>query len=111
MANKLVDSRIKSHKPDILFKADFEKAYDHINWAFISWVLQQMGFCSQWILWTAECISSVSFSVLINGEAKGFFKGERGIRQGDPFSPFLFTLVTQVHSLIFFYKSPQLGKG
>lgn len=82
MANELVDSRIKSHIPGIMFKgimfkADFEKAFDHVNRGFISWVLKEMGFSKQWIGWIERCISSVPLLVLTNGEANGLFRGER----------------------------------
>lgn len=60
----------------------------------------EMGFNPKWIGWIWRCISSVSFSELINKEMKGFFKAERGIRQGDPLLSFLFTIVMQVLSMV-----------
>lgn len=42
--NELVDSRMTDHKPGLLFKAKFEKAFDHINWGFLCWAMDSMGF-------------------------------------------------------------------
>lgn len=86
VSNELVDSRHKLGIPGLLFKADFDKAYDTVNWGFLKWVLSQMGFCQRWTRWIFRCISSVSYFVLIDGELKGFFRRERGLRQGDPLS-------------------------
>ncbi|KAF5465994.1 hypothetical protein F2P56_015953, partial [Juglans regia] len=98
IANECVDSRMREGAPGVLCKLDMEKAYDHVNWNFLLYMLRRCGFGEKWCGWISHCISTIRFSVLVNGQPCGYFPSSRGLRQGDPLSPFLFDIVMEALS-------------
>lgn len=73
-------------------KLDLAKAYDKVEWSLLERILSLHGLPPKFIHLIMECVSSSSFSVLINRSPSRFFKPTRGLRQGNPLSTFLFTI-------------------
>nr|GEV05254.1 hypothetical protein [Tanacetum cinerariifolium] len=90
-------------------KIDLQKAYDTVIWSFLKIILERFGFHDVMINWIMTCISTSAFSISVNGQSHGYFKGARGLRQGDPISPYIFTLVMKVLNL-FMIKNIKVGE-
>ena len=82
-------------------KLDISKAYDRLEWSFVECLLKKMGFHSKWVDLMMECITTISYSILINGEPSHTIHPSRGLRQRDPLSPYIFLLCTEgLHGLL-----------
>nr|GEV57284.1 RNA-directed DNA polymerase, eukaryota [Tanacetum cinerariifolium] len=93
--NEIVHWCKNKKKQSVIFKVDFEKAYDSVRWDFIDDILRRFSFGDKWCKWIQSCFYSSRGSVLVNESPTNEFQFHKGLKQGDPLSPFLYILVME----------------
>ncbi|XP_062075831.1 uncharacterized protein LOC133779952 [Humulus lupulus] len=94
-----------------IMKIDLSKAYDTVDWLFVEKLLKSLCFPSRFINWIMVCLKGTSYSLLMNGRIQGSFKGEKGLRQGDPISPLLFVLIMEYLTRLLAHNAGKKGFG
>lgn len=100
IVNELIDLYTRNKTKGMVIELDIEKAFDMVDWEFLDNITVVKGSGNKWRRWIMGCISSTNFSIIINGHPRGKIKATRGLRQGNPLPPFLFTLMVDYLSIM-----------
>ncbi|XP_062074934.1 uncharacterized protein LOC133778939 [Humulus lupulus] len=99
----------KNISPRCVMKIDLSKAYDMLDWNFLEGILIEFSFPNKFIKWVMTCLKDPAYLILMNGRIQGGFRGQKGLRQGDPISPLLFELAMEYCTQLLCQAS--MGKG
>ncbi|WOL00311.1 hypothetical protein Cni_G09024 [Canna indica] len=91
-------SRSKRKNPFFIINLDLEKAYDRVDWKALMGVCRLMNFPEKFIGWVKACLKAANYRCVLNGEQSEVFKSNKGVRQGDPLSPYLFIVLQELLS-------------
>ena len=93
IAEEIIAEWKRSDIAGFVWKVDFAKAYDSLDWHFLWNMFKRRGFPTVWIKWMKQCVCTTTFAVLVNGRPQGgWIHPQRGIKQGCPLAPLLFIL-------------------
>jgi hypothetical protein len=96
LVQEALDWAVESDQDLVMLLLDFEKAFDKIEWGFLSEALAKLGFANQWIHWVCSLYRSTSLAIKLNGVVGSSFPLAKSVRQGCPFAPYLFIVATNV---------------
>jgi len=84
----------------VIFKIDFEKAYDKVKWSFLHQTLRMKGFSQKWCEWVQSFTQGGNVNIKVNDQLGSYFQTKKGLRQGDPMSPILFNIVVDMLAIL-----------
>lgn len=95
IVNEVVEVARLRKRECLILKADFEKAYDSVEWSFLEYMMGRVGLCDKWVVWMNACVFGGSRYIPVNSSPTKEICIHRGLKQGDPLARFLFLLVVE----------------